>query len=73
MITLANHISHRFYGIAERLPVAAPPGGGRSRTRAQGSEQDGRLGRSDVWRHCLKLPSKTPRDQPRNKASSVVS
>ena len=36
---LANHLSYFGYGIAERLPIAAPPGG-RSRIRAEGSEQE---------------------------------
>jgi hypothetical protein len=37
---LANHLSYFGYGIAERLPMADSPGG-RSRTGAEGREQDG--------------------------------
>ena len=36
---LANHLFYFGYGIAERLPIAASPGG-RSRIRAEGSEQE---------------------------------
>ena len=49
---LANHLFYFEYGIAERLPMADPPGG-RSRTGAEGREQDGRLSRAAVWGHCL--------------------
>ena len=54
---LANHLFYFGYGIAERLPIAASPGG-RSRTRAEGSEQDGRLSGSAVWGHFLIQNSK---------------
>ena len=36
---LANHFLYFGYGIAERLPIAASPGG-HSRIRAEGSEQE---------------------------------
>ena len=36
---LANQLFYFGYGIAERLPIAASPGG-RSRIRAEGSEQE---------------------------------
>ena len=71
---LANHLFYFGYGIAERLPIAASPGG-RSRIRAdsaEGSEQEAeRLSGSAVWEHFLKPTCEAPHGQPRGEASSA--
>ena len=61
---LENYLFYFGYGIAERLPITASPGG-RSRTRAEGNEQDGPLSGSAVWGHFLKLACEAPHGQPR--------
>ena len=65
-----KHLFYFGYGIVERLVITPPPGG-RSRTRAEGSEQDGRLSGSAVWGHFLELTCEAPHGQPRGEASSV--